>query len=61
MINLELIIVKEFGKFIPTNVDKTDILVFVSLVIVFAYGIHKLLSNSKYKDLPIVKLIDKIF
>ena len=61
MINAEFIIIEKFGKFIPTDVSAIEILVFITLVGMLAYGMNKLLSNTKYENSTVVKLINKIF
>ncbi len=61
MINVEFIIIEKFGKFIPTDISGIEILILILIVAILTYTIHKLLSDSKYENSTIVKLIEKIF
>ena len=61
MINAEYIITEKFGKFIPTDISGTEVLILISIVVILVYTMHKLLSDSKYENSIVVKLIDKIF
>jgi len=61
MINLEYTIVQKFGEFIPINLDGVDVLVWVMFVGISIYALNKLLTNNKYENTLIVKLINKIY
>ena len=60
MINMEYVIVHMFGEFIPIGLDGVDVLVWIMFAGISIFFLFKLLTNNKYENTLIVKLINKI-
>ncbi|MCD6433869.1 MAG: hypothetical protein J7L21_07490 [Sulfurimonas sp.] len=61
MTNLEYMTDKIYSVLIPTDMDGVDALVLIMFTGITIYVLNKLLTNSKYENTLIVKLIHKIF
>ena len=61
MINLEYIIVKEFGFILPVGMDGESFLSFIFFSVLAIFVMKKLLTDEKYKHPLIEKFIDKVF
>ena len=61
MINLEYIIVKEFGFILPVGMDAESFLLFIFFSVLVLFVMKKILTDEKYKHPLIEKFIDKVF
>jgi len=61
MIDIENMADKIYGVLMPTDMNGVDALVLIMLTGITIYTLSKLLTNPKYEDTLIIKLISKIF
>ena len=61
MIDIENMANKIYGALMPTDMNGVDALVLIMFTGTTLYILNKLLTNPKYEDTFIVKLIFKIF